>query len=94
MGQEPTGTSKSVGLALAHSRRMAAPEVLWRSTLPDGSEARCVLLPAQPVNFVVWYLNDVVQGVRDFEDVEEAREWATTTLWLALPVPACPRCSH
>ncbi len=34
-----------------------------------------------------WYLNDVVQGVRDFEDVEEAREWAVSTLWTALPMP-------
>ncbi len=59
---------------------MAAPEVLWRHTLLDGSVAHCVLAPARPVNFVVWYLNDVVQGVREFEDVEEAREWATTTL--------------
>ncbi len=44
---------------------MAAPEILWRSTRPDGSEARCVLVPARPVNTVVWYLNDVVMAVED-----------------------------
>ncbi len=38
------------------------------------------------VNTVVWYLNDVVQGVRDFKDVEEARHWAVSTLWTALPI--------
>ena len=37
---------------------------------------------------------DIAEALRDFSGVEEAREWATTTLWLALPVPACPRCSH
>ena len=42
--------------------------------------------PARPVTTVVWYLNDVVQGVRDFEDVDEAREWAVNTLWVALPM--------
>ena len=49
------------------------------------------LVPARPVNTVVWYLNDVVQGVRDFEDAEEARGWALSTLWTALPMPErCP----
>ena len=66
---------------------MAAPEVLWRCTRPDGAEAKCVLVPARPVNTVVWYLNDVVQGVRDFEDADEARHWAVSALWTALPVP-------
>ncbi len=71
---------------------MATPEILWRSTRLDGSEAACVLVPTRQVSFVVWYLNDKFQGVRNFEDVEEAREWATTTLWLALPIPARHRC--
>ncbi len=71
---------------------MAAPELLWRCTRPDGSEARCVLVPARPVNTVVWYLNDVAQGARDFEDVDEARPWAVSTLWTALPMPE--RCQH
>ena len=66
---------------------MAAPEILWRCTRPDGTEARCVLAPARPVNSVVWYLNDVVQGARDFEDADEARHWAVNTLWTALPLP-------
>ncbi len=47
-----------------------------------------MLAPARPVNTVVWYLNDVVQGVRDFEDAEEARGWALSTLWTALPMPS------
>ena len=71
---------------------MAAPEILWCCTRPDGSEARCVLVPARPVNTVVWYLNDVVQGVRDFEDADEARHWAVNTLWTALHMPE--RCHH
>ena len=71
---------------------MTAPEVLWRCTRPDGSEARRVQVPARPVNTVVWYLNDMVQGVRDFEDVEEARHWAGSTLWTALPLPTRQRC--
>ena len=49
-------------------------------------------LPARPVNTVVWYLNDVVQGVRDFENVGEARHWAVNTLWTALPMGQ--RCHH
>jgi|TARA_B100000315_G_scaffold231749_1_gene243324 hypothetical protein len=73
---------------------MAAVEMLYRYTRADGSEAKCVLVPARPVNTVVWYLNDKVQGFREFEDVDEAREWATTTLWTALPIPARHRCSH
>ncbi len=71
---------------------MAAPEVLWRYPLPDGSEAACVLVPAQQVSFVAWYLNDKFQGVCDFEDGEDAREWATTTLWLALQITPRARC--
>ena len=46
-----------------------------------------MLVPARLVNTVVWYLNDVVRGVRDFENVEEARHWAGSTLWTALPMP-------
>ena len=64
--------------------QMAAPELLWRSTIPDGSQARCVLSPAQPTSFVVWDLDGIVQGVREFEDIDEARAWATTTLRAAL----------
>ena len=41
---------------------------------------------------MVWYLNDLVQGVRDFENIEEARHWAVNTLWTALPMPE--RCQH
>ncbi len=67
---------------------MAAPEILWRCTRPDGSEARCVLVPAQPANTAVWYLNDVVQGVRDFENVDEAREWALHALWAGCQIRA------
>ncbi len=52
---------------------MAAPEILWRCTRPDGAEAKCVLVPARPVNSVVWYLNNVVQGVQEFENADEAR---------------------
>ena len=71
---------------------MAPPEILWCCTRPAGSEAKCVLVPARPVNTVVWYLNDVVQGVRDFKNAEEAREWALSTVWTALPMPE--RCQH
>ncbi len=85
IGQRRIGVSEQRGPALAVPRSMAAPEVLWRHPRPDGSEAHCILVRAKPINFVVWYLNDVVQGVREFEGVEEAREWTTTTLWVALP---------
>ena len=51
-----------------------------------------MLVPARPVNTVVWYLNDVVQGARDFKNAEEARRWGVSTLWTALPVPE--RCQH
>ncbi len=71
---------------------MAAPEILWRCTRPDGSEARCVLVPAWPVNVVVWYLNDVAQVSGDFKDAEEARHWAVNTLWTALPMGHVERC--
>ena len=64
----------------------------WARTRLDGSEARCVLMPARPVNTVVWYLHDVVQGVRDVENVDEARHWAVSTLWTALPIRARQRC--
>ncbi len=73
---------------------MTKVEILWHSTRPDGSEATCVLVPARPVNTVVWYLNDVVQGARDFEDVDEARHWAVSTLWTALPMGGLERCHH
>ena len=63
-----------------------------RCTRPDGSEAKCVLVSAQPVNTVVWYLNDVVQGFREFDDMAEACHWAVSTLWTALPMPE--RCQH
>ena len=45
---------------------MTAPEVLWRLTRPDDRVAHCVLTPGTRRSFVVWYLDDVVQGVRDF----------------------------
>ena len=38
------------------------------------------------------YLNDKVQGVRDFEDLNEARLWAVSTLWAALPLGDPERC--
>ncbi len=65
---------------------MAAPEILWHCTRPDGSEARCVLVPGRPVNTVVWHLNDVAQGARDFGSVGEARHWAVSALRTALPM--------
>ena len=43
-------------------------------------------MPGRPVKTVIWYLNGVVQGVRDFEHVEEGRHWAVSTLWTALPM--------
>ena len=55
-------------------------------------EYRNVRWAARPVNTVVWYLNSVVQGVRDFENADEAREWAVNILWTALPVSE--RCHH
>ena len=78
--------------ALALPHRMAPPEILWRCTRPDGAEARCVLVPARPVNSVVWFLNDVAQGVRDLEDADEARDWAVSTLWIALQMGHVERC--
>ena len=70
---------------------MVAPKLLWRSTIPDGSQVRCVLAPTQPTTFVVWDLDGIVQGVREFEEFDEARAWATTTLWAALPIASARR---
>ena len=70
---------------------MAAPELRWCSTIPDGSQVRCVLAPTQPTTFVVWDLECIVQGVREFEDFDEARAWATTTLRAALPIASARR---
>ena len=63
---------------------MTAREVLWRLTRPDGRVAHCVLTPGTCTSYVVWYLDGVVQGVRDFADVGSARMWAHGELWWAL----------
>ena len=76
-----SGESVEARLLLPH-RAMAAPEELWRFTRSDGAVLHCVLAPARPVNFVVWYLDDVVQGVREFEDEDDARAWAHDELLL------------
>jgi len=53
---------------------MAPPETLWEIQLPDGSRARCVLAPARPKHVLVWYVDDDIQGVAEFEDLCEARQ--------------------
>ena len=82
--QTDTNCHSAAAQKLHDCFQMAAPELLWRSTIPDGSQARCVLSPAGPTSFVVWDLDGIVQGVREFEDIDEARAWATMTLRAAL----------
>lgn len=55
---------------------MAPPTTLWRLRLPDGSVARCVLVPAWPKHGVVWYVDDEIRGVEEFLDLSQARERA------------------
>ena len=52
---------------------MAAPRTVWRLRLQDGSVVHCVLWERKPKTAVVcWYRNDVVEGVKEFQDSAEA----------------------
>ena len=57
---------------------MAAPRTVWRVRLPDGSVVHCVLWERRPKTAVVWYRDDWVEGVEEFEDAAEAEEWAAS----------------
>ena len=57
---------------------MAAPRTVWRIWLKDGSVVHCVLWERKPKAAVVWYRDDEVQGVEEFEDPAEAEDWAAT----------------
>ena len=59
---------------------MAAPRTVWRLRLQDGSVVRCVLWERRPKTAVVWYRDDEVQGVEEFEDPAEAEDWARVVL--------------
>ena len=55
---------------------MAAPRTVWRIRLPDGAVVHCVLWERKPKTAVVWYRDDEVQRVDEFEDAGEAEDWA------------------
>ncbi len=55
---------------------MGAPRTLWRIRLPGGAVVHCVLWERRPKTAVVWYRDDVVQGVKEFLDPAEAEDWA------------------
>ena len=55
---------------------MAAPRTVWRIRLQDGSVVHCVLWERKPKTAVVWYRDDVVEEVEEFEDAAEAEDWA------------------
>ena len=59
---------------------MAAPRIVWRIRLQDGSVVHCVLWERSPKTAVVWYRDDEVLGVEEFVDPAEAEEWAATLL--------------
>ena len=55
---------------------MAAPHTVWRIRLQDGGVVHCVLWERKPKTAVVWYRDDVVEGVEEFLDPAEAEDWA------------------
>ncbi len=59
---------------------MAAPRTLWRIGLQDGSVVHCVLWERRPKTAVVWYRNDEVEGVEEFEDPHQAEDRAEELL--------------
>ena len=48
----------------------------------DGRVAHCVLTPGTCTSHLVWYPDGVMQGVRDFDDADDARMWAHSELLL------------
>ena len=66
----------SGGKQLAPAVPMAAPRTLWRISLQDGSTVHCVLWIRKPKTAIVWYRDDEVEGVEEFEDLTEAEKWA------------------
>ena len=59
---------------------MAAPRTLWRIRLQEGSVVHCALWERRPKTAVVWYRDDVVEGVEEFRDPAEAEDWAAALL--------------
>ena len=57
---------------------MAAPRTVWRVRMRDGSVIHCVLWERRPKTAVVWYRDDEVLGVEEFQDPAEAEDWAAT----------------
>ncbi len=57
---------------------MAAPRTVWRTRLHDGSVVHCVLWERRRETAVVWYRDDELQEVEQFEDPAEAEQWAAT----------------
>ena len=55
---------------------MAAPRTVWRIRLQDGSVVHGVLWERRPKTAVVWYRDDVVEGMEELEDAVEAEDWA------------------
>ena len=66
----------SGGRHLAPVTPMAAPRTVWRIRLQDGSVVHGVLWERRPKTAVVWYRDDVVEGVEEFQDAGEAEDCA------------------
>ena len=64
---------------------MAPPRTVWRIRLQDGSVVHCVLWERRPKAAVVWYRDDVVDGVEEFQDPAQAGDWAAS-LTVRLPI--------
>ena len=56
----------------------AAPRAVWRIRLQDGSVVHCVRWERKPKTAVVWYRDDVLEGVEEFLDSAEAGDRVAT----------------
>ena len=59
---------------------MAAPRTVWRIRLQDGAVGHCVLWERRRETAVVWYRDEVVEGLEEFEDRAGAEEWVATPI--------------
>ncbi len=55
---------------------MAAPHTVWRIRLQDRSVVHCVVWERRRETAVVWYRDDVVEGVEEFCEPAEAEDRA------------------
>jgi hypothetical protein len=52
------------------------PTVMWRMQRPDGLTSHLVLWGEENRIRGVWFLNKTALGMRDFNDLDSALEWA------------------